>query len=205
MNDELNPDELNDAADTDETTEAPAAASIDLPQSEPLAAGDTGGIRAAVVAAETPFPIADSAHKAAFAVYNPTAAPLTVTGYVAEFVATVNGEDAVLDTDNSATHRDPMTGYTPVGNGMFLFFSGTAGLCIEPLYLAEMPVTVPAHHATTIHFYFHGLDIPASLEPFGIADEAGMAAHGARFCLRLRVELAEGEALTTEFPIAVID
>ena len=193
LNEDLTPEETDD-----DTADAPAAVAIDLPLSEPLAAGETGPARVEVVAAETPFPITDSAHRASFAVYNPGSAPLTVTDYVLEFVAQAAGQTVVLGADTSATHRDAMRGFTPVGNGMFLFFSGAAGLCIEPLHLAEMPVTVPAHHATTINGYLHGMAIEAAL------DAAGVAGHAATFALQLRVELADGATLTTEFPIEVV-
>ncbi len=185
-------DEADEALPAAAGDEAPAAAPIDLPVSEPLDSMAAGRPQVAFVAFESPFPITDSAHKAAFAVANPGRTPLTVLGYVAELVATAPGQEVVLGTDDSATHRDPLQGYTHVSNGMFLFFNASAGLCIEPLHLSAMPVLVPAGHRTTIHLYLHNLDLLA----------AGLGA-AASYHLRVAVQLADGEVLRAQQPIAV--
>jgi hypothetical protein len=177
---------------------AGAAAPIGPPVSEPLAAAGGTAPSGKFVAVESPFAITDSAHKAAFAVANPGRTPLTVRGYVARFVAAAAGQEVVLATDDSATHRDAMAGYTHVGQGMFMFFSASQGLCIEPLFLSEMPVEVPARHRTILHLYLHNLDIPAALAA------AGLDAAASRYHLRVDVQLADGTQLHTWQTIKVV-
>jgi hypothetical protein len=161
--------------------------------------------QADIVAVESPYPFGDSAHKAMFSVSNPLAEPLTITGYVAELVATIDGQDVVLGTDTSATHRDPLRGYTHVRDGMFIFFSGPdSTLCIDSLGLAAMPVEVPGEHTVFIPFYLHSMDLAGSLAPLGIADADALAARNGQVEMRLTVQLAAGAPLTATHPVEIV-
>jgi hypothetical protein len=161
--------------------------------------------QADIVTVESPYPFTDSAHKAVFAVANPLTEPLTITGYAAELVASIDGQEVVLGTDTSATHRDPLRGYTHVRDGMFIFFSGPDNtLCIDSLGLVAMPIAVPGESTVYIPFYLHSMDIAGSLAPLGIADAEALAARGGQVEMRLTVQLAEGEPLTATYPIEIV-
>jgi hypothetical protein len=141
-----------------------------------------------VTEVESPFPITDIGHKGQLRITNNSGEPNTLTGYVASFIATVNGKEVILKVDNSADH--PAL-FHHVTGGMYLFNTDKMGPCTDNIYLSEFPIELSNNEKVHIHFYFANIDILESLRPYDINDAARAKEKGLKFKIKVEINLAQ--------------
>jgi hypothetical protein len=141
-----------------------------------------------VTEVESPFPMTDIGHKGQFRVKNNSGEPNTLTGYLASFIAIVNGKEVILKVDDSADH--PAL-FHHVTGGMYLFNTDKMGPCTDNIYLPEFPIELSNNEKVYIHFYFVNIDIVESLKSYDIVNAKTAKEKGLKLKIKVEINLAQ--------------
>jgi hypothetical protein len=138
-----------------------------------------------VIKVESPFPITDIGHKGQFSIRNNSDEENILKSYVVSFIATIDGKEIILKTDDSDQHEL----FARVSGGTFVFYTDKLGVCTDEINLSDFPVKLPAGRETRIHFYLVNIDIPESLSPYGITDAVSAQDKGCTFKIKAEINL----------------
>ena len=153
---------------------------------------------------ESPYPINDFAHKGCIKIENRTGQDQEITGYVASYIATLNGQEILLGQDDSANRF----GFQRISGGTFLFLTKKMGPCMEEINLSDFPVTVAAGQDEFLYYYIYELETLEMLKEYGITNAQTAKEQGCTFMIRMELKLAqpiEGETPVAERNIMVVE